>query len=491
MGIDTGPEAVVYLRRDSHVYRSEGFESATRVWVSRGAREVLATVNVVLEQALELDQAGLSESAWTRLGAVENEELSFAHPMPLESLSFVRAKIWGRRLDGPAVSAIIRDIAAGYYSDVHLASFLSACGGDRLTTGEVADLTAAMVATGERLEWPYPQVLDKHSIGGLPGNRTTLIVVPIVSALGLVMPKTSSRAITSPAGTADTMETLAPVALDQATLRRVVEREGGCIAWGGAARLSPVDEVLIRVERALDLDSPGQLVASILSKKLAAGATHVLVDLPVGDTAKMRTLPEAHRLAEHLREVGKTVGLRVSPLVTDGSQPVGRGIGPALEARDVLGVLRGEPQGPEDLRDRAILLAGHLLEFAGRSAKGAGGALARSVIDDGRAWRKFEAICHAQGGLRRPPVARYTHPVTAPLRGRILRIDNRRLARVAKLAGAPQDPAAGLELHVRLGDPVDRLQRLFTVHANAAGTLAYAMAYAGSGSAIVTIGEAT
>jgi thymidine phosphorylase len=489
MGIDTGPEAVVYLRRDSHVYRSEGFASATRVWVTRGERALLATVNVTLEHALELDQAGLSESGWTRLGVVEGAELAFSHPMPLESLSLVRAKIWGRPLDATALSAIIQDVAAGHYSDVHLASFLSACGGDRLTTAEVADLTSAMVATGERLTWPYPQVLDKHSIGGLPGNRTTLIVVPIVAALGLAMPKTSSRAITSPAGTADTMETLAPVALDQATLRRVVEREGGCIAWGGAARLSPVDEVLIRIERALDLDSPGQLVASILSKKLAAGATHVLVDVPVGETAKLRTPVETNRLAHYLQEVAGTVGLRVLPLVTDGSQPVGRGIGPALEARDVVAVLRREADAPEDLRDRAALLAGRLLEFAGRAPDGQGETLAREVIADGRAWRKFEAICRAQGGLRQPPVAAYTRPVTAPSKGRLVRIDNRRLARVAKLAGAPQDPAAGLELHVRLGDPVDRGQRLFTVHATATGTLAYAMAYASCGSEIMTIGE--
>jgi Thymidine phosphorylase len=155
--------------------------------------------------------------------------------------------------------------------------------------------------------------MDKHSVGGLPGNRTTLLIVPIVAAAGVTMPKTSSRAITSPAGTADTMETLAPVELGQAELRRVVEQEGGCIAWGGAARLSPADDVLIRVERPLDLDSTGQLVASVLSKKAAAGASHVLIDLPVGPTAKIRSVAEAQRLSEHLRHVGEAVGLRVLP----------------------------------------------------------------------------------------------------------------------------------------------------------------------------------
>ena len=274
-------------------------------------------------------------------------------------------------------------------------------------------LTRAMVDVGHRIKWPLSPVMDKHCVGGLPGNRTTLLVVPIVAACGVVMPKTSSRAITSPAGTADTMETLAPVTLDEATMRRVVEREGGCIAWGGSARLSPADDVLIRVERPLDLDSEAQLVASVLSKKAAVGSERVLIDVPVGPTAKVRSSAAARSLAASLVSVGAAIGLQVEVVETDGRQPVGRGIGPALEALDVMAVLHRRSDAPQDLRERALMLAGRLLEMAGRAAHGTGLALATRTLDSGLALAKFIAICEGQGGLREPPRAQHTEVVAA------------------------------------------------------------------------------
>lgn len=480
LGIDTGPEAMVYLRRDSAIVRSEGFDSQTRIEVHAGSTTLRATLGVVTGDLLAEGEAGLSEAAWVRLGIAENAALRFSHPRPLASLRHVRAKIHGQRLDSDALAEVIGDVARADYSDLHIASFLTACAGDRLDRAETIALTRAMVAVGERLRWPRDLVLDKHSVGGLPGNRTTPIIVPIVVAAGLLMPKTSSRAITSPAGTADTMEVLAPVDLDAAAIRRVVEQEGGCIVWGGAARLSPADDLLIRVERPLELDATGQLVASVLSKKVAAGATHVLVDVPVGPRAKIRGPEAAHGLEAALREVGKAVGLQVLPVRTDGTQPVGRGIGPALEAADVLGVLQNDPAAPQDLRARALLLAGRLLELAAVAPAGQGQARATAILDDGRAWRKFVAICQAQGGLRMPPRAAHTRPVLAGAAGRVGAVDNRRLARVAKLAGAPRDPAAGLVIHVRVGDAVQAGDPLYTVHAESAGELAYALAYADS-----------
>jgi len=294
------------------------------------------------------------------------------------------------------------------------------------------------------------------------------------------MPKTSSRAITSPAGTADTMETVAPVDLDVPAMRRVVERTGGCIVWGGAVRLSPADDVLIRVERPLDLDSEGQLVASVLSKKAAAGSTHVLIDIPVGPTAKVRSAEGGQQLAQQLVRVGEAVGLQVRVVQTDGLAPVGHGIGPALEARDVLAVLRRQPGAPDDLTQRALFLAGEVLEFGGAAAAGQGLALARQVLADGRAWAKFQEICEAQGGLREPVLAPLRQDSVAPRSGRVIGIDNRRLARIAKLAGAPKVACAGIDLRVRVGDFVERGEPLFTLHAGSPGALAYAADYADS-----------
>ncbi len=489
IGIDTYLEPVIYMRSDCHICRSEGFEAHSRIEVWRGDRRIIATLNVVHSPLLAVDEAGLSEAAWHGLGGADGETIKLFHPQPVQSFSHVRGKIYGAPISADGANAIIRDIVDGRYSDMEMAAFIATCAGNRMDTEEIIAVTRAMIQVGKRLEWGTHPVVDKHCVGGLPGNRTTLIVVPIVAACGLTIPKTSSRAITSPAGSADTMETLAPVALDIAQMRRVVEREHGCIAWGGAVSLSPADDILIRVERPLGLDSDGQLVASVLSKKAAAGSTDALIDLPVGPTAKVRSEQAAHILGARLVAVGQALGIRVQTIVTDGSQPIGRGIGPALEARDVLAVLQNLPDAPDDLRQRALLLAGTVLEMGGKAPAGKGRAMAHAVLTSGLAWQKFQAICEAQGGMRVPPVAAYTHVITAAASGRVAAIDNRRLARAAKLAGAPKAPAAGITLHVALAAPVEQGQPLLTIHAESPGELAYAKTYAQAEQDMILISE--
>lgn len=477
MGIDTYQELVVFMRADCHVCRSEGFQVQARVKVSAGSRSLIATLNVVTDALVAIDQAGLSEAAWRDLNVEEGAEVTFTHPEPLHSFSNVRRKIYGAELEAADYHDIVRDIVAGRYSPIELAAFLTTCAGDRMSLAEAISLTRAMVSTGSTLSWPAQVVVDKHCIGGLPGNRTTPIVVAIAAAAGLTMPKTSSRAITSPAGTADVMETLAPVALDLANMRRVVEQEGGCIVWGGAMDLSPADDILIRIERPLDFDSDGQLVASVLSKKMAAGSTHVIIDVPVGATAKVRTPEAARNLVHKLIAAGSMLGLNVRAIETRGTEPVGVGIGPAHEARDVVAVLTGDKAAPADLRDRALRLATEILALGGKT-RGQGLSEATRILESGEAWAKFQAICAAQGGLRTPPVAPLKRDFIAKASGRVAAIDNRKLARVAKLAGAPVSPAAGLEIRARVGDVVAKGQLLFTLHAQTPGEMAYAAEYA-------------
>ena len=489
LGIDTYRDYVVYLHRESPGCRAEGFEAPARVEVRHAGRHVIATLHTTSDSFLGIHEAGLSEAAWRALAATEGAQITVHHAAVLDSLSALRSKVYGGTLAPAEWRAIVADVAQGHYSDLQLAALVTACAGERIDVGETVSLTRAMVEVGERIDWGRAPIVDKHCVGGLPGNRTTPIVVAIVAEAGLTIPKTSSRAITSPAGTADTMETLAPVTLSLEQIRRVVERERGCIVWGDNARLSPADDVLIRVEGPLDFDSDGQLTASILSKKLAAGSTHVLIDMPVGPTAKVRSARNAEQLSRRLTAVGQAIGLQVCIEISDGVQPVGRGVGPALEARDVLAVLRGDAAAPPDLRARALRLAGRILEFDSTYA-GTGEPAATGILDSGRAWRRFQSICEAQGGMREPPRARLNSVVAADAAGVCTGIDNRHLAQLAKLAGAPRIPAAGVEIHVRLGDPVDRGQPLFTVHADAPGELAYALQYLDAPHPIVSIGEA-
>ncbi len=490
LGIDTYQQAVAYMRRDCEVCRAEGFEAQSRIELQCEGRSVAAMLNVVDGGLLGGGEIGLSEAAWEALGAMPGAQVTVRHAAPLASFSAVRGKIHGRPLDDAAAQAIIADISDGRYPDIHLSSFITACSGNRLDLAETIALTRAMAAAGQRMQWPAQVVVDKHCVGGLPGNRTTLLVVPIVAACGLTMPKTSSRAITSPAGTADTMETLAPVAIGIDAMRRVVQQEGGCIVWGGSVTLSPADDVLIRVERPLELDSDGLLVASVLSKKLAAGASHVLIDIPVGRTAKVRSELAARQLAARLEGAARALGLAAHCVLSDGSQPVGSGIGPALEAMDVLAVLQGEAHAPQDLRQRALALAAGVLELGGRAAPGAGLDLAVQTLDSGAAWRKFQAICAAQGGLRQPPVAAHVHVLPARHAGIVVAIDNRKLATLAKLAGAPRAAAAGVRFLAPLGSKLEVGQPVLAIHAETPGELAYALEYAEAQGNLVTVEEA-
>ncbi|MBI3284635.1 MAG: thymidine phosphorylase family protein [Burkholderiales bacterium] len=489
LGIDTYQEPVIYMRSDCHVCKSEGFEAQSRIEVWHGERRIIATLNVITSSLLKAQEAGLSESAWRALDGREGGAVRVMHPLPVQSFSQVRAKIYGKPITAEGAGAIIHDIVQGNYSDIQITSFIGACAGDRLDISETIALTRAMLAVGKRLQWDAHPIVDKHCVGGLPGNRTTPLVVSIVAACGLTIPKTSSRAITSPSGTADTMEVLAPVNLTIPQIRRVVAREGGCIVWGGAVSLSPADDILIRLERPLDLDSSGQLVASVLSKKIAAGSTHVVIDIPVGSTAKVRSRESAQTISAMLVSAGAAFGLTVKTVLTDGTQPVGRGIGPALEALDVLAVLQNQDHAPADLRRRALVLAAEVLELGGKAPPGAGLALAASILDSGAAWQKFQAICEAQGGLREPELASYRHDLLAPRSGHVAAVDNRRLARIAKLAGAPKAPSAGLLFHAPLGSLVTAGTALMTIHAESPGELAYARAYADSQADVIGVEE--
>lgn len=220
-------------------------------------------------------------------------------------------------------------------------------------------------------------------------------------------------------------------------IHRVVEREGGCIVWGGAIRLSPADDILIRIERALDLDSEGQMIASGLSKKIAAGSTHLILDMPVGPTAKVRSRKAADALSAGLVAVADAFGIKARVIAGDGTEPIGRGIGPALEANDILAVLQCLPAAPRDLRNRAVAL-GALIELGGLAEDGRGAILAAQPLDNGRAWAKFQRICEAQGGMRTPPGSSHRRLLAADRSGRVDLMDNRKIAKLAKLAGAPK-----------------------------------------------------
>ncbi|MGZ6049475.1 MAG: thymidine phosphorylase family protein [Phenylobacterium sp.] len=479
VALDTFHENVVLLARDSLALRPERLVGQRKVQVSAGGRTLLAAPIICDDPAVVgRGELGVPEPLRHRLGVARGAAVTVTPTQPPQTLAALRRKILGENLGDADYAAIARDLAAHLWSDMEIAAFLVACAA-YMTPEETLSLTRGMVGAGDTLSWGRPMVVDKHCIGGIPGNRSSLIVAPIVAAHGLIMPKTSSRAITSPAGTADTMEVFARVDLDADEMRAVVERCGACIAWGGRVNLSPADDALISVERPLSVDAPEQMVASILSKKVAAGSTHLLLDVPVGPTAKVRDRQAALRLKKLFEYVAAGVGLQIEVVLTDAPQPIGRGIGPVLEARDVRAVLERRPKAPADLEAKALYLAGRILEMDPALRGGAGQARARELLESGAAARKMDEICAAQGPS---PVAGglcdLTAEIAAPAAGHVAAIDCHRIATLARLAGAPTDPGAGLELLKRVGDPVRAGEPLYRLYGAEPSDFGFAVAAA-------------
>ena len=336
-----------------------GVHSSDRIKITCKNQEMIAIANIA--DYFPPNRIGLYRETVAALGVKEAETVNVQlAPLP-ESLFNIRAKLHGERLREKDIVAIVKDVVERHLSTVEIAAFLTALSIHGLSTGETEALSRAMISTGKTIDFGPGPILDKHSVGGIPGDKTSMLVVPIVAAAGFTIPKTSSRAITSPAGTADRVETLCPVNLSIKEIKEVVAKTNGCLVWGGSLELAPADDLFIQVEYPLGIDP--MLLPSILSKKKAIGATHVVIDIPTGMGAKIKTRTEAYTLASDFVDLGKRLGLNIQCALTFGEQPLGCGIGPALEAREALTTLMGG--GPPDLREKAVSLAGMLFEMVG------------------------------------------------------------------------------------------------------------------------------
>ncbi|WP_118178774.1 phosphonate metabolism protein/1,5-bisphosphokinase (PRPP-forming) PhnN [Paraburkholderia phosphatilytica] len=382
------------------------------------------------------------------------------------------AKRAGATLDEAAYRRLVDSIAAQRFTHDESADILRVLV-TQLQDAEVGALARARTRRMPRLDWGEPIVVDKHSMGGVPGSRITLIVVPIVAAFGLLMPKTSSRAITSAAGTADSMEAIARVDLDPAEVRRVAHAARGCIAWNGRLNHSFVDDVTNAMVRPLQLDTRRWSVASILSKKYSAGATHVVIDLPYGPYAKLRDEREARELGDLFEQVGADLGMIVKAVPTDGREPIGRGIGPALELRDACAVLDNDAHAPTDLREKALRFAAYILAWSPTiGTVQQGSVIAAQLLASGAARRAFDRIVDAQGRMTRVEPSACCTDVVAEEGGIVTQIDGWAIGGVARDAGAPACKGAGVDLLVRVGQRVCAGDTLMRIHAADAATLA-------------------
>lgn len=433
-------------------------------------RDTITAVVETTDAIVPPGRIGVYREAWEALKAIPDEVVEALPANKPQSVSFIKKKMDRQKLTSEELHDIIADIVDGNITDVELTAFVTASYIYGMDADEIEWMTRAMVKTGDQVSFDTHPVMDHHSIGGVPGNKITLCVVPIIAASGLLIPKTSSRAITGAGGSADLMEILAPVGFSADEVKKITTKVGGCIVWGGATNIAPADDKIIGVEYPLSIDPKSQLIASVMAKKFAVGADTMVLDIPMGSQSKIETIQEARKLARDFIDLGDRLKMRVECAVTYGGSPIGRSIGGGLEVQEAL-VMLEKFEAPKSFMEKTIAISGMMLEMGGVSAKGEGQKMAAEIVKSGRALKKFKEIIEAQGGdpnvtADSVPLGDKVATVLSPQDGYVLEIYNKRLVAVCRTAGAPHDKGAGLLLHKKKGEYVKKGDGLFTIHAD-------------------------
>ncbi len=429
------------------------------------SKKDFATIVNVVTDMVHKKEIGISSELKKSLQITDSSKLKvILAPTPI-SINFIKKKLSGKTLSKKEIYQIIKDIVENELSEPEIALFVSAMQQKAMNKKETIYLINAIRDTGEALNLKNKIIVDKHSIGGVAGNRTTPIVVSICTAAGLVMPKTSSRAITSAAGTADVIEIIAKVDFSMNELKKIIKKANACLVWGGGLGMVPADSKIIKVEKLLKIDPKAQLLASIIAKKLAVGSTHILIDIPYGKSAKV-TKQKALELKKDFLSLAKFFKKKMIVLLTPGNEPIGKGVGPALEIRDVIRILDPTKQGPGDLEKKSLLLAGAIFEVTKKTKKGKGVFLAQEILYSGKAFDKFKQIIKAQGGkVKEPKLGKFKKEILSIKSGKIKEINNKAINSLARIAGSPEDKGAGLDLFIKTGEKIKKRDKLLTIYA--------------------------
>mgnify|MGYP002631423309 CR=1 FL=1 len=464
----TTGEALIALLNEEEAYHF-GIHAGDKISLTwRGKKTINVEVNLS-DKRIKPGEIGLYEEVWQKYPVETGEILEVNVLGRPASIQAIKKKLLGHHLNEADCQAIITDIVSNRISNTEITYFVAATYMYPYSRDELYYMTKAVAETGEIIKFKGP-VVDKHSVGGIAGNRTTMVIIPIVASLGLKIPKTSSRAITSPSGTSDTMEVLAPVTFSAAEMDEIVKKTGACLVWGGGFNLAPSDDRILKVTYPLSLEPYDKMIVSVMAKKVATSVNYLIIDMPVGDTAKIPDMATAIDLEKRFVYVAKRFGIKIKVLKTKGVDPIGNGIGPSLEARDVLRVLQRKDTRPLDLEEKSVRLAGELLELSGAVKKGKGKKMAQEALDSGKAWKKMSEIIKAQGGKANVDseditIGAVKHYVDATKSGKVVKTNNRNINTLCRILGAPKEKLAGIYLNIEYGDKVKKGERMFTLYA--------------------------
>ncbi len=481
--LDLGEDSdfnVVLNRKDAERL---GVREGEIALVGLGEVELHANVMETDSKVVE-GQIGLFEEIWKQYRIESGASVFIDIPQPSKSLEYISKKLLGHDLKEEHLKTIMKEIGSRKLRETEIAFFVSTFFNPGFNDDEIYWMAKGMAESGDILDFKGIRgnghlVADKHSIGGVAGKAITPTLVPILVAGGLIVPNTSTRAITSPAGTSDILEVVMPVAISKEKVMEVVKKTGGCMFWGGSLDLSPADDVIINVERSLRIQEFQKVLVSIVAKKISMGVNHILIDLPYGKGSKVERADDVQMLDREFKKLFKKFNIHCETIKRVITGPDGRSIGPNMEIREALKLLERDDGKCQELEDVIVEMATRLFESTKIVKRGEGKKFAREILDSGKALDKFWEIAFAQGAIKKIrsseiKSANLQYDLLSDRDGTVKTLDNIELVTIAKTLGNPKIKEAGMYMHKVQGEKVEKGDPLITIYATTEARLSNA-----------------
>lgn len=435
-----------------------------------GRKKLIIVTLDITDTLVEEGEAGFYEDIWEKFNIKFGEVVKVKLIPPSEAVVSIRKKLLGGKLNYKEIFGIVKDISEDRLGKI-LTTYYAASGySPGFDEEEMLYMTKAMAGTGDVLQFEGI-VADKHSIGGVAGKGITPLVVPIVACLdGIVLPNTSTRAITSASATTDMLEVIMPMSFSKEDLEAFILKGNSFMVWGGGLDLAPADDKIIQVQKPIGIESIDKFVASIVAKKIAQGVNYVVFDVPVGKGAKIHTEEEFKKVKSIFERVCSKFGINVIIHRRNVTGIDGNAVGPCLECREFLRIYERDERKSLQLEEDALKMAGDLIELCGKADKGGGYKLAREILESGDAFAKLREIIRLQGGNEQVSsnnleIGGITFECESTKEGVIGNISNKKVFTVCRAMGNPRIKEAGMYFHKKTGDKVKIGDRLVTLYA--------------------------
>lgn len=469
LDINSGDEFICLINELDAQQYGIGVNAGDRVEIKwNGIDEPLIVTIDTTQSLVGEGEVGIYQDIWQKYELKDKDAVTITLLDKSEALASIKKKLLGEKLNYQDFYFIMRDIANGRLSDILTSFFISSGYSPGFDREEILLMTKALAMTGDVLKFKG-QVADKHSIGGVAGKGITPLVVPIVSANGVIVPNTSTRAVTSASATTDMLEVIMPMSFEKRQLEEMVDQIGAFMVWGGGLDLAPADDAIIKIQKFLGIESIDKFVSSILAKKIAQGVNNVVFDVPVGKGAKI-DVEHFNEVKTMFESIGAEFGINVKIHRRDVKWIDGNAVGPSLECKEFLKVYEQAEDRSLQLEHDAIDMAGSLLELLGKAPEGQGFKLAQETLLSGKAEEKLRQIIRAQGGdpevgSNSLELGGIVHEFKATRSGILDSINNKKVFEVAKALGNPRIKEAGLYFHVKQGQEVKTGDTIVTLYA--------------------------